>query len=281
MTVTDAVLATSVDSHIIVSITDPLSVSTSVSRNNGYAPFTAYFSSAVTGGTSPFTYLWDFGDGTTSALVNPSHVYQPGYYTVKLTVSDGCTPSETAFDDHLRIVVYPVQVTATPNLTCGVAPLNVIFTGDAVGGQPPFTWAWSFGDGGTDTQQNPSHSYLTAGTYTAHATATDALGVSGTASVAVNVLTPLSVTVQGLPTTVGPAPLTVNVSSAVSGGLAPYTYDWDFADGSQHSLSPSDQHTWATPGIYAVALTVTDASPTPLQKPWKSMPTGLSRPCRR
>ena len=259
MTVTDAVLATSVDSHIIMSIADPLTISTSVSRNNGYAPFTAYFSSAVTGGTSPFTYLWDFGDGTTSALVNPSHVYQPGYYTVKLTVTDGCTPSETTSDDHLRIVVYPVQVTATSNFTCGVAPLNVIFTGDAVGGQPPYTWAWTFGDGGTDTQQNPSHSYLTAGTYTAHATATDALGVSGTASVVVNVLTPLSLTVHGLPATVGPAPLTVNVSSVVSGGLAPYTYDWDFADGSQHSLSPSDQHTWATPGIYAVALTVTDA----------------------
>lgn len=202
MTVTDAVAATSVDSHIIISIADPLSVTTSVSRTSGYAPFTAYFSSAVTGGTSPFTYLWDFGDGTTSNLVNPSHVYQPGYYTVKLTVTDSCTPSETAFDDHLSIVVYPVQVTATSNFACGAAPLNVIFTGDAVGGQPPFTWAWTFGDGGTDTQQNPSHSYLAAGTYTAQLTATDALAVSGTASVTVKVLTPLSVTVQGLPATV-------------------------------------------------------------------------------
>ncbi len=259
MTVRDAVGATSVDNHIVISITDPMSVTAGVSRTSGYAPFTAYFSSAVTGGTSPFVYNWDFGDGTTSNLVNPSHAYQPGYYTVKVTVTDGCTPSETAYDDHLRIVVYPVQVTATSNFTCGVAPLNVIFTGDAVGGQPPHTWAWDFGDGGTDTQQNPSHSYLTAGTFTARATATDALGVPGTASVVVKVVTPLSVTIQGLPATLGPAPLTVNVSSAVSGGLAPYTYDWDFGDGSQHSQSAADQHTWVTPGVYNVALAVTDS----------------------
>jgi PKD repeat protein len=259
MTVTDAAAHTSVDSHIIVSITDPLSVVTSVSRTNGYAPFTAYFTSSVTGGTSPFTYLWDFGDGTTDTVVNPVHVFQPGYYNVKLTVTDSCTPSATASNSSINIIVYPVNVTASVNLPCGVAPLNVIFTGDAVGGKPPFTWAWDFGDGGTDTQQNPSHSYLAAGSYTAHVTATDSLGISGTTTVAVQALTALNVTVQGLPSTVGPPPLTVNVSSVVTGGLEPYTYDWDFADGSQHSQSPRDQHTWATPGIYNVTLTVTDS----------------------
>ena len=60
-----------------------------------------------------------------------------------------------------------------------MAPLNVIFTGDAVGGKPPFTWAWDFGDGGTDTQQNPSHSYLTAGSLHGRVTATDSLGRLG------------------------------------------------------------------------------------------------------
>jgi PKD repeat protein len=259
MTVTDAAAHTSVDSHIIVSITDPLSVVTSVSRTNGYAPFTAYFTSSVTGGTSPFTYLWDFGDGTTDTVVNPVHIFQPGYYTVKLTVTDGCTPAATASNDSIKIVVYPVNVTAAANLPCGVAPLNVIFTGDAVGGKPPFTWAWDFGDGGTSVQQNPSHSYLAVGNYTAHVTATDSLGVSGTTSVDVKVLTALNVTVQGLPATVGPAPLTVDVSGIATGGLPPYTYDWDFADGSQHSLSPADQHTWATAGLYNVVLTVSDS----------------------
>ena len=39
------------------------------------------------------TYFWDFGDGSTSTLQNPSHIYLPGTYTVSLTVSDGCRSS--------------------------------------------------------------------------------------------------------------------------------------------------------------------------------------------
>jgi hypothetical protein len=40
-------------------------------------------------------------------------------------------------------------------------------------GQPPFTYAWKFGDGGTSTQQNPTHTYSNAGTYTYNLTVTD------------------------------------------------------------------------------------------------------------
>lgn len=47
------------------------------------------------------------------------------------------------------------------------------FTGSATGGTPPYTWSWAFGDGGTSTIQNPTHSYANSGTYTATLTVTD------------------------------------------------------------------------------------------------------------
>src|SRR4051794_19666152 len=62
--------------------------------------------------------------------------------------------------------------TYTP--TSGPAPLAVSFTDTSTGS--PTSWAWDFGDGATSTAQNPSHTYTTAGTYTAKLTATNASG---------------------------------------------------------------------------------------------------------
>ncbi len=69
--------------------------------------------------------------------------------------------------------VAPVAAfTGTP--TSGVAPLTVNFTDQSTG--PPTSWSWTFGDGGTSTLQNPSHTYTTAGTYTVSLTATNSVG---------------------------------------------------------------------------------------------------------
>jgi PKD repeat protein len=56
------------------------------------------------------------------------------------------------------------------SLTTGDAPLTVAFTDLSLGGIS--TWSWDFGDGGTSTEQNPSHDYVTAGTYTVSLTVT-------------------------------------------------------------------------------------------------------------
>jgi hypothetical protein len=65
------------------------------------------------------------------------------------------------------------------------------FTGSATGGTTPYTWAWTFGDGGTSTVQNPDHTYTTAGNYTATLTVTDAATNTATDTAAVRVIAPL------------------------------------------------------------------------------------------
>src|SRR5207247_4129945 len=52
-------------------------------------PSTIAFTAWVSGGESPYPYSWNFGDGTSSSLVNPTHTYNgPGNYAVVLTVTD-------------------------------------------------------------------------------------------------------------------------------------------------------------------------------------------------
>ncbi len=73
---------------------------------------------------------------------------------------------------HYELVKTSATINATPIV--GSFPLAVQFTGSSSGS--PTSWAWKFGDGGTSTQQNPQHTYTSAGTFAVELTATNAYG---------------------------------------------------------------------------------------------------------
>ena len=77
--------------------------------------------------------------------------------------------------------VLTVTANETPN------GLTVSFTGSASGGTSPYTWYWDFGDGQISRDQNPSHTYAAAGTYTVILYAVDFNGLSGAATIAITV----------------------------------------------------------------------------------------------
>jgi len=88
-------------------------------------------------------------------------------------------------------------VTATGTPSIGPAPLDVAFTTTVVGGSPPYTYAWTFGDGGTGTGADPDHTYVSPGTYVAEVEVTDAAARTGSATVTTIVTVP-AVTSPGL-----------------------------------------------------------------------------------
>jgi len=66
-----------------------LALTISRSSGTGTVPLSVTFSSTASGGSNPYTYLWNFDDGTTSAIANPTHSFsKPGTYTVVLEVTD-------------------------------------------------------------------------------------------------------------------------------------------------------------------------------------------------
>jgi PKD repeat protein len=152
----------------------------------------------------------------------------------------------------------PASASATANPTSGGVPLEVHFNGAVTGGCPEYTYAWNFGDGGTSTEQNPSHTYATEGSYTASLTVTDEKGKPAVSSISVAAsCPPLSGTASANPLT-GTAPLTAAFEATTSGGCPPVTYAWEFGDGGT-SAEQNPSHVYQTEGNYTASLTVTDS----------------------
>ncbi|WP_165845595.1 PKD domain-containing protein [Streptacidiphilus pinicola] len=184
----------------------PLSASATGSPTTGNAPLTENFTGSATGGTAPYSYSWNFGDGSTSTTQNPSHTYSTaGTYTATLTVTDSASPANTATSQvttTVNAVGNPLAASASATPTSGQVPLNVAFTGTGTGGTPGYNYSWNFGDGSaTSTTQNPSHTYSTAGTYTATLTVTDSASPANSATSTVSITaSPIAATVPGAPT---------------------------------------------------------------------------------
>ncbi len=147
----------------------------------GCAPLTANFIDAsVANGAPIVSWLWNFGDGTTSTDQNPSHIYNtPGSYTVSLTVTDSFGNTDTGVFTNTAQAVGP-NTNFQANQTLLQPNTSVTFTDLTTFGAPITSWSWNFGDGNTSSVQNPTHTYTTSGDYTVSLTVSDLDGCSRT-----------------------------------------------------------------------------------------------------
>lgn len=183
------------------------------SANGPYTPHintSQYFAGSASGGLPPYAWLWDFGDGSTSTLQNPSHTYtSAGVFNVSLQVSDSNNPK----------TVTTVYTTATvagllpPIASFTAIPSNVL-TGQTVSfngtsshaqetGATIVSYQWNFGDGSTGTGATATHVYSTVGVMNVVLTVTDSLGLTDTETVPVNVSPPPTWSLTVLPATGG------------------------------------------------------------------------------
>lgn len=154
--------------------TNPPVAEFSGTPTSGTAPLTVSFSDQSS--ASPDTWAWSFGDGGNSSSQNPSHTYTtPGTYTVSLTASNA-NGSDGETKVGYIVVDAPAPPTANFNGTplSGTAPLEVSFIDAST--DEPTSWSWDFGDGGTSSAQDPSHTYTAAGVYSVTMTASNANG---------------------------------------------------------------------------------------------------------
>jgi len=128
----------------------------------GPRPLSIAFTDTSTG--LPASWSWDFGDGNRSARQNPVHEYSnAGNYSVTLTVANSRGSDSIQKVDYITAVRQFPSSDFCSNVTGGNIPLTVQFNDTSNGS--PASWNWNFGDGATSTEQNPTHTYFSAGTY--------------------------------------------------------------------------------------------------------------------
>ncbi len=145
------------------------------------------FNSTVTG-TGPFTYVWDFGDATTSTSPNPTHVYtaaNPGGYTVTLVVTGAAGSYAVSHDINVSEGPSTLGFTVNNN-TQHLSGNSFVFTSNDTSATS--TYAWTFGDAGTSTAKNPTHTYTAVGPYTVMQIVTNSSGCSSSYSLPVFVI---------------------------------------------------------------------------------------------
>lgn len=163
----------------------------------------------------------------------------------------------------------PLKVPCTLTVTPPPDPPVANFSGSPRTGDPPLpvnftdqstglvsSWSWDFGDGGTSTESDPSHTYQNAGSYDVSLTVTGPGGSdTETKTDYITVGSPPVADFSGEPTS-GCAPLEVDFTDESTGD--PTSWLWDFGDG-QTSTDQNPTHIYDNPGSYTVSLTATNS----------------------
>lgn len=207
-------------------------------------------------------YLWDFGDGTTSTLANPSHHYaNAGSYNPCLTVTTSldksCSDKRCGY---LRIS----DSSSTDTMACSAAYMyyrKYSYTYAFHATQNGLNYLWNFGDGTTSTLQHPEHTFASAQNYKVCLTVTSKTGTSclKTYCNIINVTTPkycdAFFSIESDSSTTDPYDFLIfNQSTGIN-----LNYLWNFGDGTTSTLA-NPTHDYTGTGPYLICLTISNDS---------------------
>jgi len=199
---------------------------------------------------SPFTIGGEYGYSS----------YTSGGYINDFNITAGSEVWTSNFTPPVYGPTSSITSNFNANPPSGVAPLTVAFTDTSTTASAIIdSWSWIFGDliaGNTSTSQNPSHTYISPGTYTANLTIQNTtLGLTSTKLQTIYANSTLIVDFSATPT-YGFASQPVQFND-LSTGDSPNNWLWNFGDGdATNSTKQNPLHTYSNAGNYSVSLTV-------------------------
>lgn len=195
------------------------------------------------------SYLWDFGDNTTSSAQDPTHDYsQEGTYEVVLTTSNECGMVQKKSTIAVAKSVSLPSIAVTVDSTSICASSSVVYSN--VSAQPINTYAWEFPGGtpSTSTSPQPEVNYNEPGTYSVVLSISNEAGtvqeeITNIIEVRPHPIAAFSYTGEDLSYSF--------VSESTNGRI----YEWDFGDNTSTSTVEHPRHVYASEGTYRVILT--------------------------
>ena len=227
----------------------PVADFTATNTSSCKPPLTTQFTDISVGST---TWLWNFGDGSTSTAQNPVHNYSAlGSYTVTLTTSigGGC-PSTMTKPAFVNVAAPVVAISNAPAYGCApfiYTPTISVTTVDAV-----TSYAWDFGNGFTFNGLTPPPQTYAAGVYNISLTITTSGGCTATATGTVKVGTTKPTPLFTASPTTQCVGQPIQFTDQSTGGADQWL--WDFGDGSTSAVQ-NPIYTYTKPGTYDVTLT--------------------------
>ncbi|TRZ75590.1 MAG: PKD domain-containing protein, partial [Bacteroidetes bacterium] len=225
---------------------------------------TAFTDASTTPTGTIVGWAWDFGDGGTSALQNPTYLFGLAgihYVTLTVTNSSGCTHSI-----QLPVNVYPQPVTSFTFSTPTCAGGTVTFTDVSTTGHGYITQrAWDFGDGNTQTTAAPTvtHTYATGGLYQIILTVTTSDNCTGTKTLPVSIQYPPLAAFTYANSLCMLSPVQFTDNSQNNGGGQITQWRWNFGDpgsgGNNNSNQQSPVHSFSSASTFHVQLIALNA----------------------
>ncbi|MBL6962792.1 MAG: PKD domain-containing protein [Bacteroidetes bacterium] len=224
--------------------------STQCLQNNNFN-----YQNTTTISSGSLTYNWNFGDGYSAGVQNPTHSY--GYsdtFAVRLIVGSDLGCVDTLIKNMYVFPMPDADFTINSGAQCKLNN-NFIFTNTTSISSGTLTFFWDFGDGNTSTQMSPAHSYAANGNYDVKLTATSAFGCMDSALKNTFVYpTPTATfTVNDTDQCLNGNLFQITNSSFVSSGSL--TYYWTFGDGNSSSQS-NPSYSYSATGTYLIKLIV-------------------------
>jgi PKD repeat protein len=217
------------------------------------------FADASTGSNIITSWVWDFGDGNSSTLQNPSHTYAHGApYDVCLIIHDahGCSDSVCQ-----QIILHQLNTPACHASFSFQEPANglqVNFSDASTGSNTITSWVWDFGDGNSSTLQNPSHSYSHEGTYDVCLIIHDVHGCSDSVCQSIVIYAGTApVCHAAFTASVGTNGETFFTNTSTGTGLHT-SYYWTFGEGTGSS-DENPHFTFSHSGHFTVCLHIVDS----------------------
>ncbi len=271
-------------SYVLINVgSTPFTLGLSASSTSPSVGTAITFTSSPSGGTSPYTITYAFGDGTwdyQTTATSVSHSYaQAGVFCAQATALDSKNPVDGATSSVVTIDVggatgscgstasgpTVTSFTASPNPVTINTPTNLSVS--ATGGTTPYSYAYTGLPTGCSTTSAPSLSCTPTalGNFTVTVTVTDAASLSAVGHVVVQVVSGSTPGPTVTAFTATPNPVTVNtattMTATVSGGTAPVTYAYTgLPSGCTNTSSLTLTCSPSTSGTFTVTFTATDAN---------------------